>query len=105
MPITATPTAEPKLRKVWLMPDAWPRISSGSRFSASVPSGESTRPNPAPVSIIPTVVSLPIWAMRSISCAQTIIPMVPSTNPSVTGRLAPELVHPATADPRGHEVP
>ena len=35
VPMIAIPIAEPKLRKVWVTPEAWPRISSGTRLSTA----------------------------------------------------------------------
>src|ERR1700742_954698 len=52
-PMIAMPIAEPKLRKVWVTPEPWPRRLSGRRLRASVFSGEKTSPKPAPVISIP----------------------------------------------------
>ena len=70
----AMPIAEPKLRKVWVTPEPWPRIASGRRLSASVLSGEKTRPKPAPVISIPQSVAL--WLSSERLPAQTTIPIV-----------------------------
>src|SRR4051812_12833577 len=65
VPSTATPTAEPKLRAVCTTPDASPRCRRPNRLSASVLTGDMTRPRPAPVTSIPTSVSL--WLRSGIS--------------------------------------